>query len=715
MPTRNKKKRSEALDPLFRPRSIAVIGASRRKGSIGFEITRNLINFEFPGAVYPVNPNAGTVHSIKCHPSVLAIQDEVDVAFVVVPSRLVLRSIEECGIKGVKAVVVITAGFREVGGEGAALEANVLEAVRRHGMRMLGPNCMGIINTHPDYHVNGTFARQEPLEGRVGFMSQSGALGVVLLDYAKRMNLGFSMFASVGNKADISGNDLVEYWENDPDTDVILLYLENFGNPRNFVPIARRVTRKKPIVVVKSGRTLQGAKAASSHTGALAGTMEAGVQALLEQNGILRANTVRQLFDMAKALAHKKYPAGNRLGIITNAGGPGVLLTDSVVQLGMQVPRFTEQTMTKLKNNLPLEATVTNPVDVIGSGNAESYRQALGAVADDPNVDALIVVFVPPVMVNVREVINAILEEGRKIKKPMVSCVMGGTGNEEILAALDRAGIPNYEFPDAAAVAMASLVRYAELRNLPRGKVHKFEVDEPAARKAVDSARARGGGWLNEGEVRELMQAYGVPFVPSVKAATADEAVEVASGMGYPVVLKVDSPHVIHKTDVGGVLVDVRTDDEIRTGFDQIVSSVRAASPDADVEGVIVQKMLKTGREIIFGMDLDPAFGPLMMVGLGGIFAETIKDVTFRIAPLSDHDAGQMIDNLRGVSFLRGSRGEGPVDFARIREILQRLSQMVMDFIEIEEFDINPFMAFPEGQASAAVDARVRIEQTPGS
>lgn len=712
MPTR-KMKRSVALDSVFRPRSIAVIGASRRKGSIGFEITRNLINFEFPGAVYPVNPNADTVHSIKCHKSVLAIQDDVDMAFIVVPSKLVLRAIEECGLKGVEAVVVITAGFREVGGAGAALESNVLEAVRRHGMRMLGPNCMGIINTHEDHRVNGTFARQEPLAGRVGFMSQSGALGVVLLDYAKRMNLGFSMFASVGNKADISGNDLVEYWENDPDTDVILLYLENFGNPRNFIPIARRVTRKKPIVVVKSGRTMQGASAASSHTGALAGSMEAGVQALLEQNGILRANTVRQLFDMAKALATQRFPEGNRLGIITNAGGPGVLLTDAVVRLGMEVPRFDDRTVEKLEQNLPLEASKENPVDVIGSGNAESYRQSLRAVADDPNVDALIVVFVPPVMVNVREVISAILEEGRKIKKPMVSCVMGGTGDEEVLAELDRAGIPNYEFPDAAAVAMAGMVRYAQLRKNPRGKVVKFDVDREAADDVMSKARERGGGWLEDDEVHTLLQAYGIPFVPAVRASGADEAASVAARMGYPVVLKVDSPDVIHKTDVGGVVVDVRNEEEIRQGYEGIVESVKAAVPDASIEGVLVQKLLKNGREVIFGMNMDPSFGPLVMFGLGGIFAETMRDVTFRIAPLSDHDAEQMIENLRGVSWLRGTRGEGPVNFARLKEVLQRLSQLVMDFHDIETFDINPFMACPEGENSAAVDARLRIEELP--
>ncbi len=705
--------RSDALDALFRPRSIAVIGASRRKGSIGFEITRNIINYEFPGAVYPVNPNADTVHSIRCHKSVLAIQDEVDLAIIVVPSRLVLRTIEECGIKGVKAVIVITAGFKEVGGDGIALESQVLDAVKRHGMRMMGPNCMGIINTHPEHHVNATFARQEPLGGRVGFMSQSGALGVVLLDYAKKMNLGFSMFASVGNKADVSGNDLVRYWENDPDTDVILLYLENFGNPRNFIPIARRVTRKKPIVVVKSGRTMQGASAASSHTGALAGTMEAGAQALLEQNGILRANTVRQLFDMAKALATKRFPEGKRIGIVTNAGGPGVLLTDAVVQLGMEVPRFAHETVERLKQHLPVEATKGNPVDVIGSGDAESYSQALQAVADDPNVDALIVVFVPPVMVNVREVINAILTEGRKIVKPMVTCVMGGTGDEDILAELDRAGIPNYEFPDAAAVAMASLVRYGDLRRQPVGKVERFGVDRAAAEDIIETARRRGGGWLHEEEVNRLLVAYGIPLVRSVRAATSDEAVKVAQDLGYPVVVKVDSPDVVHKTDVGGVMVDVRNDEEIRQGFARVTGAVREAVPAARIEGVIVQQLLKKGREVIFGMNMDPAFGPLMMFGLGGIFAETMRDVTFRIAPLSDHDAEQMLENVHGVSWLRGTRGEGPVDMAKLREILQRLSQLVMDFHEIQTFDINPFMACPEGMVSAAVDARLRIGIEP--
>ncbi len=701
--------RSTTLDALFRPRSIAVIGASRRKGAIGFEITRNLINFEFPGAVYPVNPNAQTVHSIRCHSSVLAIQDEVDLAFIVVPRPLVLRAVEECGIKGVKAIVVITAGFKETGGEGEIEEAAILQAVRKHGMRMLGPNCMGLINTHPERPLNGTFARQTPLMGRVGFMSQSGALGVVLLDYASRMNLGFSMFASVGNKADVSGNDLVEYWENDPDTDVICLYLENFGNPRKFIPLARRVTRSKPIVVVKSGRTLQGAMAASSHTGALAGTMEAGTQALLEQNGILRVNTVRQIFDVAKALVAGRYPEGDRIGIVTNAGGPGVLITDAMVHLGMQVPPFTPETQSRLRAHLPLEAAVGNPVDIIGSGDAESYRHALDAVASDPNVDALMVVFVPPVMVSVSEVSRAILEARRRLEIPMLACIMGGTGDEEILAELDHCGVPNYEFPDSAAVAMSCLVRYAQMRRRPTGVPRTFDVDSGAASAAIAAARARGGGWLAPEEVRALLEAYGIPFVESARASGRDAAVRAASRMGYPVVLKVDSPDVLHKTDVGGVQVDVRSDEEVAAGYDRILATVREAQPDARVDGVIVQSMLRKGREVILGMTLDPSFGPLIMFGLGGIFAEVLRDVAFRIAPLTDLDAREMVEGLRGEAYLRGVRGEGPVYFDGLVEVLQRLSQLVMDFHEIEELDINPFLACPEGQVSAAVDARVRI------
>lgn len=702
-------KRSTILDSLFRPRSIAVIGASRRKGAIGFEITRNLINYEFPGAVYPVNPKADTVHSIRCHKSVLAIQDDVELAFIAVPRPLVLRCVEECGLKGVKAIVVITAGFKEVRGDGEDEEAKVLEAVRRHGMRMLGPNCMGLINTHPERHLNGTFARQTPLMGRVGFMSQSGALGVVLLDYASRMNLGFSMFASVGNKADVSGNDLVEYWENDPDTDVICLYLENFGNPRKFIPLARRVTRSKPIVVVKSGRTLQGAQAASSHTGALAGTMEAGTQALLEQNGILRVNTVRQLFDVAKALVAGRYPEGNRIGIVTNAGGPGVLITDAMVHLGLHVPPFAPETQERLRKHLPVEAAVGNPVDIIGSGDAESYRQSLDTVSSDPNIDALIVVFVPPVMVSVNEVAKAILEARRKTDLPMLTCIMGGTGDEEFLADLDHSGVPNYEFPDSAAVAMASLVKYARLRKRPEGGLVSFDVDRESASGVIGSARKRGGGWLVEDEVRALFGAYGIPFVSSVKATSEDEAVKAAGEMGYPVVLKVDSPDVLHKTDVGGVLVDMRNEKEVRQGFGRVVEAVREAKPDAQVDGVIVQQLLKRGKEIILGMTLDHSFGPLIMFGLGGIFAEVLRDTSFRIAPLTDHDAEEMIEGLRGESYLRGVRGEGGVDFGQLRDVLLRLSQLVMDFHEIEEFDINPFLACPSGEESAAVDARVRI------
>jgi acetyltransferase len=443
--------------------------------------------------------------------------------------------------------------------------------------------------------------------------------------------------------------------------------------------------------------------------------MEAGTQALLEQNGILRVNTVRQIFDVANALAAGRYPEGDRIGIVTNAGGPGVLITDAMVHLGMKVPQLSAGTQAKLRAHLPLEAAVGNPVDIIGSGDAESYRHAMDAVGSDPNVDALMVVFVPPVMVSVSEVSRAILEARRTMEIPMLTCIMGGTGDEEILAELDRSAIPNYEFPDSAAVAMSSLVRYARMRSRPAGTLRSFDVDAEAAAGAIASARARGGGWLAAEEVQALFEAYGVPFVESERASGRDEAVQVASRMGYPVVLKVDSPDVLHKTDVGGVQVDVRSDDEVARAYDRMLETVLGAQPDARVDGVIVQSMLKKGKEVILGMTLDPSFGPLIMFGLGGIFAEVLRDAAFRIAPLSDLDAAEMVEGLSGEAYLRGVRGEGSVDFEGLREVLLRLSQLVMDFHEIEEFDINPFLACPEGQASAAVDARVRIADSSPS
>jgi acetyl coenzyme A synthetase (ADP forming)-like protein len=702
--------RKDFLDGLFRPRSIAVIGASRRKGHIGREILRNLVDFEFPGAVYPVNPHAETVQSIRCFPSILAIQDDVDLAFVVVPRKHVTRTVEECGIKGVKGIVVITAGYREIGEAGEREEKHLLRIVRKHGMRMVGPNCMGIINTHHLFRMNGTFAGKEPLRGRVGFMSQSGAVGAVMLNYASKVGLGFSMFVSVGNKADVSANDLLEYWETDPDTAVILLYMESFGNPRKFVPIARRISKAKPIVAVKSGRTVQGARAAGSHTGALADSVMV-TDALFEQTGVLRVSSVRSLFDAAKALAAGYLPEGDRIGIVTNAGGPGILLTDAVVQSGLRLAQFEKATIEALRASLPEEASLVNPVDVIASAGARSYRFALDKVAADPNVDAMIVVFVPPLMIDVDEVIRAILDVRKRTDKPILSCIMGTIEGAEGTIDLDRHRVPNYSFPDSAAHAMALLVKYANWKSRPEGRLPDFKVGRKRVEAVIGEAVKKGGGWLGSAGVREILTAYGVDMVPSLLAGDAAGAVGIAGRIGYPVVMKVSSPDIVHKTEVGGVVVDVRNDDEVRSGFEKIRSSLLRSSKGARFDGVEVQPWVKDGKEIIVGMQLDPRAGPVLMFGLGGIFAEAIKDVVFRICPITDLEAREMVESVRGAAILKGVRGEKPVDMKKLEEILLRLSRLVCDFHQIETFDVNPILAREPGKPTVAVDARIKVVQ----
>jgi acetyl coenzyme A synthetase (ADP forming)-like protein len=705
-----RQERREDLDGLFRPRTIAVVGASRRKGQIGREILRNLVSFEFPGAVYPVNPMADTVQSIRCHPSILAIQDEIDLAFIVVPKKLVPRIVEECGIKGVRGLVVITAGFKEIGARGVEEEKNLLRSVRKYGMRMVGPNCMGIINTHPSYRMNGTFAGKEPIQGKVGFMSQSGAVGAVLLTYAAKVGLGFSMFVSVGNKADVSANDLLEYWEKDPETDVILLYMESFGNPRKFVSIARRITRTKPIIAVKSGRTVQGARAASSHTGAMADN-ETVIDALFEQTGVLRVSSVRSQFDVAKALTAGFLPGGDRIGIVTNAGGPGILLTDAVIQNGLRLADFEKKTTEALRSKLPEEASLTNPVDIIASGGAESYHFAIETVLRDPNVDA---VFVPPLRIDVNEVIRAIIDIRKKSDKPILSCIMGTIEGAEGTIDLDRHGVPNYSFPDSAAASMAMLVKYANWKRKPRGRVPEYKVNKNKVDKIIRRSSDAGGGWLDPPDVRDILTAYGIPMVESSVARSASDAARISRKLGYPVVMKVLSPDVIHKTDVGGVVKDVRNDREVKKGFEAIRASLKASAGRARFEGVEVQPLVREGREIIMGMQLDPRAGPLLMFGLGGVFAETMKDVTFRICPITDLEAGEMLESLRGFQILKGVRGEKPVDMERLKDMLLRLSQLVCEFHEIETFDINPVLAREKGKPTVAVDARMKVTGAGG-
>ncbi|HEX9886510.1 MAG TPA: acetate--CoA ligase family protein [Longimicrobiales bacterium] len=697
------------LDPFFRPGSIAVIGASRRPGTIGYQILDNLLRHGYQGVVYPVNPRARAIHSIPAFPSVTSIPDEVDLAVVVVPKEIVLEVVEECGEKGVKGVVVITAGFKEVGGEGVVRELELVACVRRHGMRLVGPNCMGLINTEPSCSMNATFAPSSPPPGPMSFMSQSGALGVTILDHAAALGIGINHFVSVGNKPDVSGNDLLEYWEHDDATRVILMYLENFGNPRTFTRLARRVSKKKPIVVVKAGRTLSGARAASSHTGALAHA-DVAVDALLAQCGVLRAKSVNELFDIARALEEQPIPRGNRVAIVTNAGGPGIIAADSCESRGLDVVELSEETQARLRESLPAEASVRNPVDMIASANAESYRTALDYVLSDPGVDAAIAAFVPPLGIRQVDVASAIVAVSRKhADKPVLAVLMGREGLPEGQAELHEAGIPAYTFPESAARALSAMTRYQTWRERPVEEPTRFQVKAVRVTDLLDRAQAEGREHLLESEALEVLDAYGIPTVERRIAQSEDEAVQAGEALGYPLVLKLLSPDVIHKSEVGGVRVDLRDGEALREAWKELIAVAGGAG--AHVEGILVERFRTGGKEMIVGVATDPVFGPILMLGLGGIYVEALGDVAFRIQPVSRGDAREMLASLRGGRLLDGVRGEPAVDKNTLVEVVERVSQLVGDHHRIMELDINPFLALPDG--GVALDARIRVSDRP--
>lgn len=702
------------LDGIFRPKSIAVIGASRRKGSFGREILRNLIEFGFNGKVFPVNQEAEVVHSMKCYHNILEIPDEIDLAIVCVPRQFAVSAVQDCGRKGVKGLIVITAGFREIGEEGAKLEDELTKVVRKYNMRMVGPNCMGAFNTDPDIVMHATFAPVFPTPGDVAFISQSGGMGVAILTHAAKLDLGFSIFVSVGNKADVSGNDLLEYCGADKNTNMILMYIESFGNPRKFTRIAREISLHKPIVAVKSGRTTAGALAASSHTGALA-DVDVAVEALFGQCGIIRVDTMDELFDVASAFSTYRFPKGNKIAIITNGGGPAILATDAAINNGLEMARFEEKTNKALRKALPAEASIANPVDMIGTSKPREYEATLEALIADKNVDGIIALYILPEKSAAMpvDVALAIADVNKRTTKPILSCFVA---KEEIIKAMAVAGaeshLPMYTFPEGAVRAMAAMVRYNDWLNKDHGKIRKFKVDT----KKVSSIFAKilrkcpEGCYLSQLEVREVLDAYGIPMAGMVVAHKAEDAVKAAKNIGFPVVMKIMSDDIIHKSDIGGVAIDIRSADEVRDKYNEMMKNVKKAYPKAKIEGVLVQEMVSGGKETILGVTMNPAFGPLLMFGLGGIYVEILKDVVFRINPITDKEAEAMVESLRGVKLLKGVRGEKPVSIPAITDALMRLSQLISDFSEIAELDINPFMVFEKKQHCKAVDARIRIK-----
>jgi acetyl coenzyme A synthetase (ADP forming)-like protein len=705
---------AQDLGVLFAPRSVAVIGATNRAGSVGQAVFANVFTHGYAGVVYPVNPTAPSVMSVKAFPSVLAIPDAVDLSIIIVPSALVPGVIKECGQKGIKAAIVITAGFKELGGAGVEQEQLVLEAARQNGIRLLGPNCLGIINTDPQVSLNGSFARLMPRPGNIALVSQSGAVGVAALEYAQGEEIGLSKFVSVGNKAELNENDFLAYLKDDPHTDVIMFYLEDLTDPKRFFQLAREITgetgNKKPILAIKSGRTAAGARAASSHTGALAGSDEA-YDALFAQCGVLRVESLEELFDYALAFASQPLPRGNRVAIVTNAGGLGIMTTDAAVRYGLEIAEFEPETEARLKAGLPPAANIHNPVDVLGDAREDRYRIALEGVLGDANVDGVIVISTPQLMTNLAAIASTVAEVTPAHQKPTLVCQMALGEIEETLAIWSKARLPHYHFPEEAARSLGAMARYAANIHRDRYEVKTFsDVDRDRVAEVLQRVKAAGRKFVLEPEAHEIFRAYGFPVVPFAWVRNADEAVKAAADLGYPVVLKIVSPDIIHKSDVGGVKLNLAGAEEVRRAYGEILAAVARVRPGAAIQGMLVQKMMPAGRETILGMSRDPQFGPLLMFGLGGTLVEVFRDVNFQLAPISEDWAVKMIQGLKGFKTLSGFRGEAPADLGAIVDSLERLSQMVLEFTDLKELDINPFMVFDEGQGAAAMDARIFIK-----
>ena len=697
----------KSMMPLMAPQSVAVVGASRDPETIGGRLFSNLVSGNFSGPVYPVNPKSPVVRSVAAYPSILDVPGNVDLAFIVVPARFVIRSVEECIDKGVKALVVITAGFSEVGGAGIELENELLALVRSAGIRMVGPNCMGLLNTDPAVSLDGQFGPLMPARGNVAFSSQSGALALAILDSASRHNIGISTFVSVGNLADVSGDDLLLYWEDDPATDVILLYMESFGNPRRFARFARRIARKKPIVAVKSGRTKSGARAASSHTGSLA-SLDVAVDALFHQTGVIRVDTLEELFDVTILLSNEPIPKGRRVGIVTNAGGPAILAVDALESRGLAVPVLSDDLQERLREKLSPEAAIRNPVDMIAAAGAKEYGEVLEELLAADELDAVIAIHIPASAIDVAEIQSTIrtVGESHAGDKTFLAVFMQ-SGKISDDAPKVRSSVPEFAFPERAARALYDAVRYGEWLQRPEGEIPVFtDINKERARSALDTALAdmgAEGGWLDPDAVDVVLESYGLRVPASGVVSSEDEAAQRAEAIGGPVVLKVLSPSALHKSDVGGVVLDVEGDGAVRDAYRQVTNSV------PDPEGVLVQEFVAGGHEILIGMVEDPNFGPLIVFGLGGVFVELIGDVAFRINPLTDLDADDMIQSVKSARLLEGYRGAEPGDVEAVKTALLRVSAMIEDLPEMTEMDMNPVKVGPPGAGVRVVDARIRV------
>ncbi|MFP4437178.1 MAG: acetate--CoA ligase alpha subunit [Chloroflexaceae bacterium] len=696
------------LEAIFAPQSVAVLGASPNPARLGHEVFKNIVKNGYQGRIYPIHPTATSVLDLPAYPSVLDVPDPIDLAVIVIPVDHVIEAVDECGRKGIKGLIVITAGFKEVGGEGKERERQLLETIQRYDMRMVGPNCLGVIDTISK--LNATFAALMPNDGEIAFMSQSGALCTAILDWSKESGIGFSRFVSLGNKADVDEVALLRAWNDDPHSKVILAYLEGINNGPGFIAAARQVTKNTPVVAIKSGATAAGTKAVSSHTGSLTGS-ESAYEAAFSQSGIIRARSMEELFDCALAFAYQPPMPGNRVAIVTNAGGPGIIATDAIERSGwVKMAEFNAETIQRLQRDLPPTANVFNPVDVIGDARSDRYRVAIDAVLDDPNVDAVLVLLTPQAQSDLPETSEVIIELSAKHSKPVLTSFMGAYSLGPALELLNRNRIPNYPFPERAVTALMAMARHRDWQQQPAVEYAEFEVDRERVRKLFAEMRAADRVELGEIEAREVMQAYGMRLPQSRLARSPDEAAQIATELGFPVVMKISSPDILHKSDIGGVRVGVADATSVRDTYELIEYRARKYSPDARVWGILVQEMVRKGRELLVGVSRDPQFGPLVAVGMGGIYVEVLRDVAFRLAPISKQEVAAQIRSIRTFPLLRGVRGEPPADLESIEEVVLRVSQLVTDFPEIVEMDINPLVVHNRGEGAIVLDARIILQ-----
>jgi acetyl coenzyme A synthetase (ADP forming)-like protein len=697
-----------SLEQFFNPRTVAIVGASRQQGKVGYEILKN-ISSSFQGEIYPINPKSDTIEGLKCYTDLKSIGKLPELVIIVVPAQIVPQIMRECAQIGVRSVIIITAGFKEVGHEGRELENQITAIAKQASIRVIGPNCLGVIA--PANNLNASFGGDMPLEGAIGYISQSGALMAAALDMANASGIGFSKLVSIGNKADVNELEIIKAMGDDDSTKVIAGYLESISDGNLFVRQAEEISHRKPILLIKSGTSSAGAKAASSHTGSLAGG-EVAYESAFARAGIIRCNSIKQQFDYARAFADQPLPAGPSVAVITNAGGPGILAADAIEGHRLTFAEFAKQTIENLKEKLPPAANFFNPVDILGDALADRFELALNVVLDDENVDAVMILLTPQAMTQPTATAQAVARVAKqKSNKPIFCCFLGAKKVSEGIEILRKAKIPYYDSPESTVDNIKVMVDYVKWRSRPKRIVKLFPVNRRKVENIIDRHLRSGTSDIGETDSKTILQAYGFKTPEGAVANTAEQAANIAHQIGYPVVLKIWSSEILHKSDVGGVRLGLKTEQQVKDAFDLMMYRIPPQCPEAKMLGVLVEKMYKTGKEVILGMNRDPSFGPLLMFGMGGIMVEALKDVSFYLAPLTANEAREMLANTKTYKLLRGFRGTEAVDLDAIAEGLQRLSQLVTEFPQIRELDINPYIVGPEGTTPIAVDGRIRVQK----